>query len=94
MRLLFEIDKKDYEEDGEAFIRPSARAIIFKDGKLVAIYSNNMSTAFKKAKMSPFLFRIIIITSVMSMKAKYRRITLKMKKKRSLNRHWYRLKML
>lgn len=40
MRLLFEIDKKDYEEDGEAFIRPSARAIIFKDGKLAAIYSN------------------------------------------------------
>lgn len=40
MRLLFEIDKKDYEEGGEAFIRPSARAIIFKDGILAAIYSN------------------------------------------------------
>ncbi len=40
MRLLFEIDKKDYDPDGKAFVRPSARAIIFREGKLAAIYSN------------------------------------------------------
>ena len=31
MKLLFEIDKKNYDNDGKAFIRPSARAIIIKD---------------------------------------------------------------
>ena len=40
MRLLFEIDKKDYDPNGTAFIRPSARAIIIKDKKLAVIYSN------------------------------------------------------
>lgn len=39
MKLLFEIDKKDYEPNGKAFVRPSARAIIIKAGKLAAIYS-------------------------------------------------------
>ena len=42
MRLLFEIDKKDYDPNGTAFIRPSARAIIIKGNKLAAIYSNKM----------------------------------------------------
>lgn len=39
MRLLFEIDKKDYDINGVPFSRPSARAIIFKEGLLVVIYS-------------------------------------------------------
>lgn len=39
MRLLFEIDKKDYDPDGEAFIRPSARAIIFRGDKIAVIRS-------------------------------------------------------
>ena len=39
MRLLFEIDKKDYDPNCEAFRRPSARAVIFHDGKLSVIYS-------------------------------------------------------
>lgn len=39
MRLLFEIDKKDYQPGGEAFIRPSARAIIIREGKIAMIYS-------------------------------------------------------
>lgn len=43
MKLLFEIDKKDYEPKGEVFSRPSARAIILKDGKLAAIYSRKHS---------------------------------------------------
>ena len=30
VRLLFEIDKKDYDPDGKAFVRPSSRAIILK----------------------------------------------------------------
>lgn len=39
MRLLFEIDRKDYDPNGDKFIRPSARGIIFRDGKLSVIYS-------------------------------------------------------
>lgn len=39
MRLLFEIDKKDYREDGTVCIRPSVRGIIRKEGKLAMIYS-------------------------------------------------------
>ncbi len=42
MRLLFEIDKKDYDPNGEAFIRPSARGIIFRDGKIALIYSKKI----------------------------------------------------
>ena len=39
MRLLFEIDKKDYDPAGKASVRPSARAIIIKKGKIAVIYS-------------------------------------------------------
>lgn len=39
MRLLFELDKKDYDPSGEVFRRPSARAIIFREGKIAVIYS-------------------------------------------------------
>lgn len=39
MRLLFEIDKKDYRENGTVCIRPSVRGIIRKEGKLAMIYS-------------------------------------------------------
>ena len=39
MRLLFEIDLKDYDKNGKAFIRPSARAIIIKDNKIYMVHS-------------------------------------------------------
>ncbi len=39
MRMLFEIDKKDYNPDGSVFSRPSARGIIIKDGKIAMVYS-------------------------------------------------------
>lgn len=39
MRLLFSIDKHDYDPNGEAFRRPSARGIILREGKLSMIYS-------------------------------------------------------
>lgn len=39
VRLLFEIDTKDYDENGKAFVRPSARSIIMKDGKVAMIHS-------------------------------------------------------
>lgn len=39
MKLLFEIDKKNYDNDGNAFIRPSARAIIIKDNKIYMVHS-------------------------------------------------------
>lgn len=39
MRILFEMDKKDYVPGGSVFSRPSARAIIMKDGKIAMVYS-------------------------------------------------------
>ena len=39
MRMLFEIDTKDYDINGTTFSRPSARGIIIKDGKLAMIHS-------------------------------------------------------
>ena len=39
MRLLFEIDLKDYDKAGKAFIRPSARAIIIKNKKIYMVHS-------------------------------------------------------
>lgn len=39
MRMLFEIDTKDYDINGTSFSRPSARGIIIKDGKLAMIHS-------------------------------------------------------
>ncbi len=39
MRMLFEIDTKDYDINGTSFYRPSARGIIIKDGKLAMIHS-------------------------------------------------------
>lgn len=43
MRLLFEIDKKDYTPGGTVGRRPSSRAIIFKDGLLAVIYSKRQN---------------------------------------------------
>ena len=39
MRLLFEIDLKNYDKNGKAFKRPSARAIILKDNKIYMVHS-------------------------------------------------------
>ena len=39
MRILFEMDKKDYIPNGSVFSRPSARAVIIKDGKIAMAYS-------------------------------------------------------
>jgi len=39
MKLLFEIDKKNYDNNGKAFVRPSARAIIIKDNKIYMVHS-------------------------------------------------------
>ena len=39
MRLLFEIDLKNYDKNGKAFVRPSARAIIIKDNKTYMVHS-------------------------------------------------------
>lgn len=39
MRILFKIDKKDYIANGSIFSRPSARAIIIKNGKIAMVYS-------------------------------------------------------
>ncbi len=39
MRILYEMDKKDYVPNGSVFNRPSARAIIIKNGKIAMAYS-------------------------------------------------------
>ena len=39
MNQLFSIDLKDYKEGGSIFRRPSARAVILKDGKISLVYS-------------------------------------------------------
>lgn len=39
MRMLFEIDKKDYVIGGSVFSRPSARGIIIKNGKIAMVHS-------------------------------------------------------
>ena len=41
MRLLFEMDRKDYEPGGKSFRRDSARAITCKDGLILMIYSRS-----------------------------------------------------
>jgi len=39
MRLLFEIDEKNYDPNGVAYIRPSARCIAVKNGKVAMVHS-------------------------------------------------------
>lgn len=39
MRLLFEIDKKDYDDCVKTFIRPSVRGIIVRDGRIAMMHS-------------------------------------------------------
>lgn len=39
MRLLFTMDSGDYEEGGRSFSRPSARAVVIRDGRVAMVYS-------------------------------------------------------
>lgn len=39
MRMLFEMDLKDYDENGTRYVRPSVRGIIIKDGKIALVHS-------------------------------------------------------
>ena len=39
MRLLFTLDRGDYAEGGKAFSRPSARAVVIRDGRVAMVYS-------------------------------------------------------
>lgn len=39
MRLLFEIDTKDYDPKGKAFVRPSVRGIIIRHGRVAMVHS-------------------------------------------------------
>ncbi len=39
MRILFEIDTGDYDPEGRAFVRPSVRGIILRDGKVAMVHS-------------------------------------------------------
>lgn len=39
MRLLFTLDKKDYDPNGKPLIRPSVRSIILRDGKVAMVHS-------------------------------------------------------
>lgn len=39
MRLLFELDTKDYDPNSRAYVRPSVRGIIIRDGKIAMVHS-------------------------------------------------------
>jgi len=39
VRLLFEMDRKDYDPSGSRFERPSVRGIIVRDGKVAMVHS-------------------------------------------------------
>ncbi len=39
MRLLFEIDKKNYDPNGKIGTRPSVRGVIIRDGKVALVHS-------------------------------------------------------
>ena len=39
MRLLFTMDRKDYDDSMPRFVRPSVRAIIRRDGKIAMVHS-------------------------------------------------------
>ena len=39
MKLLYEIDRKNYKKNGTSFSRPSVRGIIVKDGKIAMVHS-------------------------------------------------------
>ena len=39
MRLLFELDKHDYDDCTHTYVRNSARSIIIRDGKVAMIHS-------------------------------------------------------
>ena len=39
MRLLFTLDAGDYEEGKRPFVRPSARGIVIRDGRVAMVYS-------------------------------------------------------
>ncbi|MBY5034417.1 hypothetical protein K6V78_04985 [Streptococcus gallolyticus] len=39
MRLLFEMDKKDYQDCTRTYVRNSARSIIISDGKVAMVHS-------------------------------------------------------
>ncbi|MBO6231028.1 MAG: NUDIX domain-containing protein [Ruminiclostridium sp.] len=39
MRLLFDMDKKDYDPEGTKTFRPSVRGVILRDGKLALVRS-------------------------------------------------------
>lgn len=42
MRLLFKIDKKDYENCTSKYVRNSARSIIIKDNKIAMVHSEKI----------------------------------------------------
>lgn len=65
MRLLFELDTKDYDMNVKAFIRPSVRSIIIRENKVAMMHSTKYDTEFKKVKMKLFLYKITIIIFVM-----------------------------
>lgn len=39
MRLLFTLDKKDYDDSMPRFVRPSVRAIVLRGGKIAMVHS-------------------------------------------------------
>ena len=46
MRMLFELDTKDYDPNGQAFVRPSVRGIILRDGRIAMVHSLKYGVKF------------------------------------------------
>ena len=52
MRLLFEIDKKDYVHNGSVFSRPSARGIIIKAVKIAMVHNKGFTLKFAEPQLA------------------------------------------
>lgn len=63
MKQLFCIDLKDYDEGDSIFRRPSARAIILKDGKISLVYSK---------KEAEFTLRTVSLDEAIKTNAEYK----------------------
>ena len=55
MRLLFELDRKDYRQCTRTYVRNSARSIIISGGKIAMVHS--LKTVYPKVHRSEDSYR-------------------------------------
>lgn len=54
MRLLFEMDAKNYDPNGTVFCRPSVRGSILRDGTVAMVTASSTTTTNSPAAAYPF----------------------------------------